>query len=172
MLKMWYVFLLFFIAAPAVMAQDLTSVDFNLRDIDGNEQSFQKYLAAVRGPESAPRKGAILISFWAMWCEPCKQEMKAMRTVYDQFKEQNFHYIAINLDNPRSIAKVKSYLKAQQLPYDFWLDPNSEVFKKLNGQGMPYSLILNSEGKLITKRVGYMAGEEKEIQEDIKKILE
>lgn len=165
-------FTLLFLTATLAVAQDLTSVDFVLRDINGDEHSFQTYLAEVRGPDENPKKGAVLISFWAMWCEPCKQEMKALRAVYEEYKDRNFHYIAINTDNPRSLSKVKSYVTAQKLPYDFWLDPNSEVFKKLNGQNMPYSLILDSEGKLINKRVGYVAGEEKEIEEDIKKTLE
>jgi thiol-disulfide isomerase/thioredoxin len=172
MLKSLSALLLFLLTASALHAQDLTSVDFVLRDINGDEHSFQDYLASVRGSDDQHRKGVVLISFWAMWCEPCKQEMKAMRSIYDEYKDRNFHYIAINLDNPRSLAKVKSYVKAQKHPYDFWLDPNSEVFKKLNGQSMPYSLILDSNGKLISKRVGYVAGEEKEIEEDIKKTLE
>jgi thiol-disulfide isomerase/thioredoxin len=150
-------------------AQDMTSVDFHLRDVDGNEFSFQKYLSSVR---DAGGKGAIIISFWAMWCEPCKQEMKALVPLFEKYKDKNLHYLAVNLDNPRSLAKVKAYVKAQKLPYDFLLDPNSEVFKKLNGQSMPYSLIIDREGKLIAKRTGYIAGDETEIEADIKKILE
>ncbi len=150
-------------------AQDLTSVDFRLRDVDGNDFSFQKYLENVRNDGA---KGAVLISFWAMWCEPCKQEMKSLVQVYEKYKDRNFHYLAVNLDNPRSLAKVKAYVRAQKLPYDFLLDPNSEVFKKLNGQSMPYSLIISQDGKLVAKRTGYIAGDENEIEEDIKKLLE
>ncbi|MFZ1731859.1 MAG: TlpA disulfide reductase family protein [Bacteroidota bacterium] len=152
-----------------IKAQDMSSVDFRLRDVDGNEFSFQKYLSQV---QTVGEKGAIIISFWAMWCEPCKQEMKALVPLFEKYKDRNLHYLAVNLDNPRSLAKVKAYVKAQKLPYDFLLDPNSEVFKKLNGQSMPYSLILDREGKLIAKRTGYIAGDENEIEVDIKKILE
>ncbi|MBR9978252.1 MAG: TlpA family protein disulfide reductase [Bacteroidetes bacterium] len=150
-------------------AQDLSSVDFRLRDIDGKDFSFQKYLAEVR---EAGEKGAVLISFWAMWCEPCKQEMKAFVPIFEKYKDRNFHLLAINNDNPRSLAKVKAYVRAQKLPYQFLLDPNSEVFKKLNGQSLPYSLMLDQDGRLIEKRTGYFAGDEKEIEEDIIRILE
>jgi thiol-disulfide isomerase/thioredoxin len=160
---------LFLVLAGQLAAQDLTKVDFRLRDVDGKNFSFQEFLAEVgEGNE----KGAVFISFWAMWCEPCKQEMKALVPVFEKYRDRNFHYIAINLDNPRSLAKVKAYVKAQKLPYHFLLDPNSEVFKKLNGQSMPYSLLLDRDGKLVAKRAGFTAGEEAEIEEDIKKILE
>ena len=94
-----------------------------------------------------------------------------MKAVYDKYKEKNFHYISINLDSPRSLSKVRSYVEAQNLSYEFWLDPNSEVFKLLNGQGKPYVLILTEQGKLVEKRVGFMAGEEKEIDKVISRIL-
>ena len=160
---------LFLALAGQLAAQDLTKVDFRLRDVDGKDFSFQKFLAEVgEGKE----KGAVFISFWAMWCEPCKQEMKALVPVFEKYRDHNFHFIAINLDNPRSLAKVKAYVQAQKLPYRFLLDPNSEVFKKLNGQSMPYSLLVDKDGKLVAKRAGVTAGEEAEIEEDIKKRLE
>ena len=37
---------------------------------------------------------------------------------------------------------------------------------------MPYSLLVNAKGELVAKRTGFIAGEEKEIEEDIRKILE
>ncbi len=160
----------FIVTCTLAHAQDLSGVDFRLQDINGKEQSFQQFLKTVRG--DGTRKGAIMISFWALWCEPCKQEMKAMRGTFDKLKDRNFHYIAINTDNIRSVAKVKAYVSAQNLPFQFWLDSNSEVFKKLNGQSMPFSLILNEQGKVVAKRVGYLAGEEKDIEADILKTLE
>ncbi|MBI5647007.1 MAG: TlpA family protein disulfide reductase [Ignavibacteriae bacterium] len=162
--------LLLLLAAGAA-AQDLTGVDFRLRDINGDEQSLQQVLADMRGTEATPRQGALIISFWAMWCEPCKQEMKALKPMFEKYKDKNVRYLAINTDNPRSLAKVKAYLSAQGLPYTFLLDPNSEVFKKLNGQSMPYSLILDSQGKLAAKRVGFIAGDEKEIEADVAKLV-
>ncbi|MBR9975405.1 MAG: TlpA family protein disulfide reductase [Bacteroidetes bacterium] len=160
---------LFLVLAGQVAAQDLTKVDFRLRDVDGKDFSFQEFLAEVgEGKE----KGAVLITFWAMWCEPCKQEMKTMVPAFEKYRDRNFHFIAINLDNPRSLAKVKAYVKSQKLPYNFLLDSNSEVFRKLNGQSIPYSLLIDKDGKLVAKRVGFTAGEEAEIEEDIKKILE
>jgi thiol-disulfide isomerase/thioredoxin len=153
-------------------AQNLTNVDFSVRDINGDDQSFQEYLETVRGSEDNPKKGVVFISFWALWCKPCKQEMKALVDIYEKYKDKNFHYLAINTDKPKSIAKVKAYVKSQKLPYDFWLDPNSKVFKKLNGQSQPYALMIDENGKLLKKSVGFIAGDEAEVEKSLKKYLE
>ena len=168
----FFTLLLFVGFSMFAVAQDLTSVDFSLRDVNGNEKSLQELLKEIRGTEAQPKKGVLMISFWALWCEPCKQEMKAMKETFEKYKDKNFHYLAINIDNPRSSAKVKAWVSAQGLPYNFWVDPNSEIFKKLNGTSMPYSLIVTSDGKLIAKRVGFIAGDEKDIAKDIAKSLE
>jgi cytochrome c biogenesis protein CcmG, thiol:disulfide interchange protein DsbE len=165
-------FCILFLATSLAQAQDLSKIDFRLRDVGGNERSFQELLKSIRGDESQPRKGALIISFWALWCEPCKQEMKALKPVYERMKEKNVHYLAINTDNPKSTAKVKQYVSTQALPYEHWLDPNSEIFKKLNGQSMPFSMIVDQNGKLIAKRVGFFAGDEKEIEADLIKTVE
>lgn len=165
-------FLLFFFSLGFLSwAQDLTSFDFSLKDLNGDVQSLQGLLQAFR-EKAGTDKGMTIISFWAMWCEPCKQELKAMLPVYEKFEKKNLHYIAINLDTPRSLAKVKSYVKAQGFPYLMLSDPNSEVFSKLNGQSMPYSLMLKNTGVLLEKRVGFLPGDEKEIEKFLEKELE
>ncbi|MAT39092.1 MAG: hypothetical protein CL946_05760 [Ectothiorhodospiraceae bacterium] len=153
-------------------AQNLTSVDFSARDIDGEDRSFQEFLQQVRGSEDSPKKGVVIISFWALWCKPCKEEMKAIQPIFEQHADKNIHFLAINTDKPRSIAKVKAYVKSQGYPYEFWLDPNSEVFNKLNGQSMPYSLILNEKGELLKKSVGFIAGDEEHVEEVMMGYLE
>jgi len=153
-------------------AQDFTNIDFTLNTIDGEQFTLQKFLTTIRGDGATPKKGAVIISFWALWCQPCKEEMKALRETFEKYQDRNLHYVAINTDTPRSMAKVKAYLTAQKLPYIFLLDPNSEVFKNLNVQSMPFSMILDSSGKLIAKRVGFIAGDEKEIEADILKTIE
>lgn len=163
--------LFFFLFTLGLAAQDLKSIDFTLKDINGEEHGFQSMLQSFRDKDSSAR-GVTVISFWAMWCVPCKQELKAMIPAYEKWSSKGLRYIAINLDNPKSIAKVKSYVAAQAFPYIMLLDPNSEVFNKLNGQSMPYSLILKNDGTLLEKRVGFLAGDEKEIEKIIAKNLE
>jgi len=157
----------------ASVTQDLTSVQFKLKDVNGRTRSFQTIMQEVRGDGATPRKGAVIVSFWALWCQPCKKEMKSFKPLFIKMKEDglNVQYVAINLDNIRSMAKVKSYITAQKFPYIHLLDPNRRVFEKLNGQSIPYTLVLKESGALINKHIGFIPGDEKHLEKEIRDYL-
>jgi len=167
-----FLLVLLFLAGTSV-AQDLTSVQFKLKDVNGKKRSFQTIMEEVRGTGSMPRNGVVVVSFWALWCQPCKKEMKAFKPIFQQLRKEglNVQYIAINLDNIRSTTKVKTYITAQKLPYIHLLDPNQRVFEKLNGQSIPYTLVLKESGALINKHIGFIPGDEKHLEEEIRDYL-
>ena len=64
------------------------AIDFNVKDLDGNDLSLEKY-----------RGNVILLDFWAVWCGPCIAEMPNVKQVYEKYKEDNFQIIGISLDD-------------------------------------------------------------------------
>lgn len=111
-----------------------------------------------------------VVSFWATWCKPCKEEMKAMQPIYDQMKD-NISYVAISIDNTKTMAKVAPYIKSQGYTFPVLLDPNSEVFRSLNGDNVPYTLIFNADGSLHSKHNGYLEGDVEKLSEELKELV-
>ena len=89
-----------------------TYSDFTLPDIDGNDVTLSQLM----------EKGPVLISFWATWCSPCKEEMKKINEIYNKYKDKGFTYIAINQDNQKSVSKVKAFITAQNYNFVVLLD--------------------------------------------------
>jgi cytochrome c biogenesis protein CcmG, thiol:disulfide interchange protein DsbE len=116
-------------------------------------------------------RGPLLINFWALWCEPCKVEMKHLQKIFEDYEKKGLTILGINQDSPRSVSKVKSYVSSQKISFPVVLDPNYQLLQKFNGQSIPYSLLLDSNGKIVYKNVGYLPGDEKKIEEEIKKLL-
>lgn len=146
--------------SPPALAQKSAS-DMQLEEIDGTVSKLSQYL----------REGPVYLSFWALWCEPCKQELRALKKLFKDGEQKPFTIIAVNLDSPKSLAKVKAYVKSQGYPFPVVLDPNSQVFQSFNGQNLPFAVLLDKGGKLATTRTGYYPGDEVEIEQEIMKLV-
>ena len=113
----------------------------------------------------------IIIDFFATWCKPCNRELSAISEVYDQWQsETGVRLIAVSIDQAHHINKVKPLVDQLGWPYEVLLDPNSELKRALGVQLIPYTLIVDGNGKIVYKHSGYVDGEEDELLEEIKKI--
>lgn len=131
--------------------------EFELQDLNGENVKLSALL----------QKGPVMISFWALWCIPCKEEMKIMNEMNKKLKDSGLVYIAINQDESKSSAKVKSYIESKNYDFPVLYDPDKNVFEKFGGQNLPYSLLLNKKGEIVKVYSGYVSGDEKHIEEDI-----
>lgn len=139
-----------------------TFYDFTSDDLEGNPVTLSKLL----------QKGPVMISFWATWCTPCKEEMKKMQDIYEKYKEQGFSYIAINQDDQKSVCKVKSYISANNYTFIVVLDTDKKIFEAYSGSGVPYSLLINKNKEIAAKHIGYVTGDEVKMEQEIKSALE
>jgi len=78
----------------------------------------------------------------------------------------------VNMDNPRSMSKVKSYIKSQKYSFKVLSDPKSELFRKTGGKVMPYILMVNMDGSIFQRHIGFTIGDEKELEKDIIHLIE
>lgn len=159
-MKKLFAIILFFIILP-IKSNGQSFNDFNLPDLDGNDIKLSQLL----------EKGPVMISFWATWCTPCKEEMKKLSPVYEKYRDQGFTYLAINQDNQKSLAKVKSYIMANGYEFPVVLDTDKKVFEAYNGIGIPYSLLIDKNKNIIAKHLGYVTGDEEIIENEIKDAL-
>jgi cytochrome c biogenesis protein CcmG/thiol:disulfide interchange protein DsbE len=137
------------------------SYEFELQDINGNNVKLSSLL----------EKGPVMMSFWALWCVPCKEEMKEFNEIYKNFKDSGFVYVAVNQDSPKSMAKVKSYIESKSYDFLVLLDTDLHVFETYGGQNLPFSVLLNKKGEVAKTYSGYLSGDERKIEEDILKVI-
>lgn len=147
------------IVSFSISAQD--KVNFTVSTIDNSKIELSELYI----------KGPLLVSFWALWCEPCKVEMRVLKNLYKNYKGKGFTILGINQDSPKSVSKVRSYISSQRISFPIALDPNSQYLQKLNGQSIPYSLLFNQEGEIVYKSVGYLPGDEIKLEKEIQKLV-
>jgi len=149
------------VKADSVRIQD--NMNFTLTDAQGNDVNFKSFLG----------KGPLLVNFWALWCEPCKQEMKAFKGLVDKFKAQGVAMVAINTDEVRSLAKVRAYVTTQKLDFPVLTDPEGSAARDVfSMESLPFSLILLPDGSVYKKHIGYTAGDEKTTEAEITELID
>ena len=112
------------------------------------------------------------VSFWATWCVPCKKLMRYLDQYHQDYSNDGFKVLMINTDTPRSMGKVKSYVRAQDYKFYIGMDPNKTISKKLNGMVMPTMILVDKGGEVKWRHQGYISGEEIEVNNQIKQLLE
>ena len=137
--------------SPAFAADKAT--DFTLRDIDG--QSFT--LSSLEGK-------VVLLSFWATWCGPCKEEMPHLQKMYTEKKNDGFVVLSISTDDARSASRVKPYIKKMGYDFQVLLDKESKVIGTYNpAKTLPYTVVIDRSGDIAHVASGYNPGDEEKL---------
>ena len=137
------------------------SPNLKLTKLNGRTITLSEYL----------KKGPVLINFWATWCSPCKKEMVYLDKFERKYKDEGLSILSISVDSQKSLSHVRSYIRANDYIYDVFLDPNRQVFKKLNGNLMPTNVLIDTEGKVLWRHYGYIPGDEENMDLQLRSAL-
>jgi cytochrome c biogenesis protein CcmG/thiol:disulfide interchange protein DsbE len=132
--------------------------DFTLEDLNGDDVTLSELV----------KKGPVMLSFWATWCAPCKDEMRYMNDIWAKYKDKGFTYLAVNNDNQKSLSKVKSFISANGYEFPVVLDTDQKIFEAYQGSGHPFSIIIGTDGEIKARHLGYVPGDEVKFEEEIK----
>lgn len=114
----------------------------------------------------------IIIDFFATWCKPCNRELTAISEVYEDWQDETgVKLIAVSIDQAQNINKVKPLVDSHGWPYDVLLDPNGDFKRALGVQMIPYTLIIDGNGKIVYKHNGYTEGAEVELIEKVRELV-
>lgn len=160
-----YLVLFSIICVSGVFSQESSNraaPDFVLPDLKGSNYKLSENL----------NQGPILINFWATWCIPCREEMKKLKDVYEKYEADGLQILAISIDDPKSVSRVKSFINTRKYPFKVLLDTNSEVMQLFQAENPPYTALLNSAGIIFYTHSGYRKGDEKILEEKIAMLIQ
>ena len=105
----------------------------------------------------------MIISLWATWCVPCKNELDAVAEVYDDWiSETNVMYFAVSIDDSRTSKRIKPMVNGKEWGFEILLDENSDLKRAFGVSTVPYTVIVKN-GDIVYKHMGYSPGYEDEL---------
>lgn len=114
-----------------------------------------------------------IISLWATWCTPCKEELDAISLVYEDWQEEfGVVLYAVSIDDTRSASKVAPFVRSKGWEYVVLQDINSDLKRALNVVDVPFLCVLNEYGDIVWSHTSYAQGGEAEIYEVLKQLKE
>lgn len=153
MIRFIYSFLLIF--TLGVHAQEQLP-NINLKTLDNETVSLRTI---------SKNNELMVISLWATWCVPCKNELDAINDIYEDWQDEtDVALYAISIDDSRTVKRVKPLVNGKDWDFEILLDTNNDLKRALGAATVPLTLVVKN-GKIIFRHSGYTPGYEDELFE-------
>jgi len=115
--------------------QGFLAPDFELKTLSG--ESIK--LFDLRGQ-------AVLVNLWATWCPPCREEMQTIEKVYNEYKDQGFIVLAVDMTYQDNPSEVMPFVEQRGLTFPILLDETGEMANAYQLRSLPSSYFIGRDG--------------------------
>jgi cytochrome c biogenesis protein CcmG/thiol:disulfide interchange protein DsbE len=136
---------------------EATGTAFALKDLKGNTVRLSDLKGKV-----------VMVEFWATWCPPCRMAVPELEDIYARYKDRGFALVAISMDT--SEERVAEFVKEEGINYTVVMD-DGDVSSRYGVISIPVAFILDKEGNIVSKHMGFVPGLGEEFAKDIEELL-
>ena len=104
--------------------------------LDGQRVSTSELLGQV-----------VILTFWATWCGPCREELPLLSAYATQHAAEGLKVLAFTLDSPDDLRKVQPVAQSLSFPVGFLANSSLPGYGRI--WRIPANFTINREGQLI-----------------------
>jgi len=133
--------------------------DFTLKTLDGQEMTLSKLKGKV-----------VLLDFWATWCAPCREAIPHLINLQKTYQAKGVEVIGMSVDRG-DVETVRRFVKSMDIPYPIMLTPE-EVSRNYGVTALPTTILIDKEGKIRQKLLGFTSEISKQITSTLIELTE
>ncbi|WP_452220216.1 peroxiredoxin family protein [Lacinutrix salivirga] len=133
------------------------ALDFIVKDINGKNIK----LSELRGK-------VVVLNFWFTKCPPCIVEIPELNALKAEFEGQDVVFLAITFNKKEN---VKQFLKTKEFNYTMGVNANDAI-STYGVQSYPTNMVINQNGEIVLKEIGYRTNIKNVLRESIKSLLQ
>lgn len=104
-------------------------------------------------PSEALRGKALVINFWATWCEPCRKEMPSLERLHRLADPAQLSVIGLSVDTDLNLAR--EFLHQHQLTFPNYTDGEQKLARGLlQIRAFPATFLVAADGSVKAKITG------------------
>ena len=135
------------------------SLQSSVINIKGETVSLQEFSGKV-----------VYVDFWASWCGPCRKSFPWMNDMQAKYQQQGLEVVAINLDVDSELAHT--FLSKLPAKFNIRFNPDGDVAREFDLQGMPSSFLFNRKGELVQTHKGFFQDKTSAYEQEIQMLLQ
>jgi thiol-disulfide isomerase/thioredoxin len=115
---------------------------------------------------------AVILDFWATYCEPCRKEIPHLNSLLAKYGKENLEVVGLNVGGEEDLPEIPGFVKKTRLDYPIAFPPiefTAWVFAE--DDAIPQTLVLDRNGVLVDRFVGFGPGIQQNLDEAVAKAV-
>ena len=125
--------------------------NFSLKNLSGDDISLEKFKGKV-----------VILDFWATWCPPCRQSIPELVELQSKYKDEGLIVLGISMDDSDRTNNnaLQDFVQQYQINYTVLRSGDRVALDFFGSEQMaiPTMFVINREGEIVAKHVGYKPG--------------
>jgi thiol-disulfide isomerase/thioredoxin len=130
------------------------------------------YVTGERTRLSDQHGKVVILTFWATWCAPCRQELPNLEGIQEHVGKDRLVVLAVNYrDSDETLRYLKKDAKKAEWKITMLEDPSGGIASKYGISSIPHLFLIGRDGNIAADHSGFGNGSVDQMLPEINAVL-